>query len=393
MSRITRTVWILSLVSLFTDIASEMLYPVVPVYLKSLGYSMVWIGILEGIAEGMAGLSKGFFGKESDRSGKRLPFIKMGYALSACSKPLMAISTQIGWIFSARLTDRLGKGIRTAARDALLSQQAGKGDKGKIFGFHRGWDTAGAVIGPLVAMAFLTFQPGEYRFLFLLAFIPGLLSIILLFQIKEKGSERREHLSKGFFSYLSYIRSSPPLYRKVMAGLFLFALANSSDVFLLLRTKEIVQNDSLVIMAYIFYNIIYAVSAFPIGKWADRIGAKRMLLAGLTVFACTYLGFAYTDSEWMVFLLMGIYGLYAAATEGVAKAWIAQIVPEKDGGTAMGFHAAAQSIGLLTASTMAGWIWEMHGKEVVFLISTGLALTAMLWLALFAKAKSVPQVT
>lgn len=385
MPKITRTVWILSLVSHFTDIASEMLYPVVPVYLKSLGYSMVWIGILEGMAEGMVGLSKGFFGKESDRVGKRLPFIQTGYVLSACSKPLMALSSQIGWIFTARLTDRLGKGIRTAARDALLSQQAGREEKGKVFGFHRGWDTAGAVIGPLAAMAFLAYYPGQYRILFLLAFIPGLLSILLLFRIKEKGTERRAHLSKGFFTYLSYLRTSPPLFRKVVAGLFLFALANSSDVFLLLRTKEIVQNDSLVIMAYIFYNITYAVSAYPIGKWADRIGAKNMLLAGLSIFAFTYLGFAFTESKWTVFVLMGLYGLYAAATEGVAKAWIAQIVPEDEGGTAMGFHAASQSIGLLTASTMAGWIWEMHGKEAVFILSGVLAMTAMLWIARYAK--------
>lgn len=185
-SVISRTVVILSLVSLFTDIASESLYPVMPVFLKSIGFSVLWIGLLEGIAEATAGLSKGYFGNLSDRMGKRLPFVRLGYALSAISKPLMAVTTFPLWIFFTRVTDRIGKGLRTAPRDAILSTEATHRTKGRVFGFHRSLDTVGAATGPLLALVFLHFYPGRYRELFVLAFFPGLAATLLTFIIKEK---------------------------------------------------------------------------------------------------------------------------------------------------------------------------------------------------------------
>ncbi|HEX5171791.1 MAG TPA: MFS transporter, partial [Cyclobacteriaceae bacterium] len=174
MKYITRTIWILSIVSLLTDTASEMLYPILPVYLKTIGFSVVLIGILEGVAEATAGLSKGYFGKRSDTSGRRVPFVRVGYALSAISKPMMAILTYPLWIFFARTIDRFGKGIRTGARDALLSDEATPATKGKVFGFHRSMDTLGAVLGPSLALVYLYYFPGEYKMLFFIAFIPGL---------------------------------------------------------------------------------------------------------------------------------------------------------------------------------------------------------------------------
>ncbi|MBS1504758.1 MAG: MFS transporter, partial [Bacteroidetes bacterium] len=177
MKYITRTVWILSLISLFTDTASEMLYPVMPIFLKSIGFSVVLIGILEGVAEATAGLSKGYFGKLSDTSGKRVPFVRLGYSISAVSKPMLAAFVYPLWIFFARTLDRLGKGIRTGARDAILSGEASPATKGKVFGFHRSMDTMGAVLGPLIALVFLYFHPHYYKTLFLVAFLPGLLAI------------------------------------------------------------------------------------------------------------------------------------------------------------------------------------------------------------------------
>ena len=186
MKYITKTVWILSLVSLFTDAASEMLYPIMPIYLQSIGFSIVLIGILEGVAEATAGLSKGYFGRLSDVNGKRVPFVQLGYALSAISKPMMAIFVFPLWIFFARTIDRFGKGIRTGARDALLSDEATVETKGRIFGFHRGMDTLGAVIGPSLALVYLYFYPESYKTLFFIAFIPGLLAVISSFYLKEK---------------------------------------------------------------------------------------------------------------------------------------------------------------------------------------------------------------
>lgn len=217
MKYITRTVWVLSFISLFTDIASEMLYPVMPIYLKSIGFSIVLIGILEGVAEAIAGLSKGYFGKLSDNSGKRVPYVRLGYGLSALSKPMMAIFTLPFWIFIARTLDRFGKGIRTGARDALLSDEATPEIKGKVFGFHRGMDTFGAVIGPILALLYLQFYPHDYKNLFLLAFIPGIFSIMVSFLIKEKTKQRsisEEKIPTPVFSFLGYWKTSPLLYKR-----------------------------------------------------------------------------------------------------------------------------------------------------------------------------------
>ena len=194
MKYITKTVWTLSLVSLFTDTASEMLYPIMPVYLKTIGFSIVLIGILEGVAEASAGLSKGYFGKLSDNSGKRVPFVQIGYMFSAISKPMMALFIYPFWIFFARTVDRFGKGIRTGARDAILSDEATPSTKGKVFGFHRSMDTLGAVLGPTVALLYLYFNPQQYKQLFYLAFIPGLFAVAASFFLKEKKNKRKEKL-------------------------------------------------------------------------------------------------------------------------------------------------------------------------------------------------------
>jgi sugar phosphate permease len=207
---ITRTVLILSLVSLFADIASELLYPVIPLYLKEIGFSIFGIGILEGVVNFTAGISKGYFGKQSDEKGLRLPFVKLGYLLSAISKPMLGFFVYPLWIFFSRTIDRLGKGVRTAARDALLSQEATPATKARVFGFHRGMDTAGATIGPALALLFLFFYPGQYRTIFFLAFIPGIISVALIFLLKEK-KQPASTLQKGnFFSFFNYRKIATP---------------------------------------------------------------------------------------------------------------------------------------------------------------------------------------
>lgn len=372
---ITRNVWILSLVSLFTDMASEMLYPVMPVYLKSIGFSIILIGVLEGFAEATAGLSKGYFGNLSDRMGLRKPFVQIGYALSAISKPMMAAFSYPLWIFFARTTDRLGKGIRTGARDALLSDEATPETKGRVFGFHRALDTVGAVIGPLLALIFLQLYPGNYQTLFFLAFLPGLFAIVFTVLIREKKNTRIENIVKpGFLDFLQYWRRSPAQYRQLAGALLVFTLFNSSDVFLLLHIKAAGLSDSAVIGMYIFYNLIYAAAAYPMGILADRLGMKQVFVFGLMLFAVVYAGMAFA-STWPVFAgLFFLYGLYASATEGVAKAWMTNICAKKDTATAIGTFTAFQSIGALLASSLAGLIWYSAGAEAVFSISAGAGL-------------------
>jgi MFS family permease len=384
---ITRTVLVLSFVSLFTDIASEMLYPIMPIYLKTIGFSVVLIGILEGFAEAIAGLSKGYFGNLSDNIGKRLPFVQIGYMFSAISKPMMALSIFPAWVFLARTIDRLGKGIRTGARDALLSDEATPTTKGRVFGFHRSMDTLGAVLGPSLALIYLAFHPNDYQTLFYIAFFPGMISIAFTFLIKEKQKyQSPEGLQKpktGLLDFVKYWKQSPAIYQKLVAALLLFSLFNSSDVFLLLKIKEAGFNDTIVIGTYIFYNLIYAIFSYPLGILADKVGMKRILVSGLGLFAIVYLGMAYARSELVFLGLFFLYGMYAAATEGVAKAWITNICEKRDTATAIGTYTAFQSIATLLASSLAGLIWFYIGATTVFLLSGIIALAVAIYISRF----------
>ena len=389
MKAISRTVWILSIISLLTDMASEMLYPIMPIYLKSIGFSVILIGVLEGIAEATAGLSKGYFGKQSDLSGKRVPFVQIGYTLSAISKPLMAASVFPIWIFFIRTIDRIGKGIRTGARDAILSDEASPKNKGKIFGFHRSMDTLGAAIGPAAALVYLYYRPGDYINLFLIAFIPGILAITASLLLKEKRkTEIIVQKGNSFFSFLNYWKESPVMYRKLSTGLLIFTLLNSSDVFLLLQAKQTGLNDSSVIGVYIFYNLVYALFAFPVGILADKLGLKTVFIGGLILFAIVYMIMPFTTNLYLFFLLFFIYGIYAAATEGVSKAWISNITDQKDTATAIGTYTGLQSIFTLLASSITGLIWYQFGAAAAFVgTAVGTLLVAIYFLRLpFSKS-------
>ena len=371
MKYITRTVWILSLISLFTDTASEMLYPIMPIYLKSIGFSIVLIGILEGVAEAVTGLSKGYFGKLSDQSARRVPFVQIGYAFSAISKPMMAVFVFPLWIFFARTVDRFGKGIRTGARDAILSDEASPETKGKVFGFHRSMDTFGAVLGPLLALIYLYFYPEDYITLFYLAFIPGILAVISSSYLKEKKAKLpKEQKSVSFFSFLNYWKESPVAYRKVVVGLLAFTLFNSSDVFLLLKAKQAGLDDTQVIGVYIFYNLIYALSAFPTGIIADKIGLKKMFIIGLGLFVIVYFGMGFSTNLYVIIGLFFLYGMYASATEGISKAWISNITLEKDTATAIGTYSGFQSIFTMLASSIAGFLWYKFGASTTFFVTS-----------------------
>jgi MFS family permease len=369
-----------------------MLYPIMPVFLKSIGFSVMLIGLLEGLAEATAGLSKGYFGKLSDERRRRLPFVQFGYTLSAISKPLMAVTVYPLWIFFARTLDRLGKGIRTAARDAILSAEATPETKARVFGFHRALDTAGAFIGPSIALLFLYFYPGQYKTLFLVAFLPGIASALLTLVLKEPKLGQASSLEEDdaatrayrplqetilekksvpFFSFLRYWKDAPPSYRKIAGGLLVFTLINSSDIFLLLKAKEAGLTDLQVIGVYIFYNLVYAAFAYPAGMLADRWGLRNTLIVGLFIFASVYLGMALHGSVvWIGFLFL-LYGVYAACTEGITKAWLTNISDKKDTATAIGTYTALQSICTLIASTAAGVIWYSLGDATLF-IFTGL---------------------
>lgn len=378
----TKTILLLSLVSLLTDVSSEMLYPVMPVYLSHIGFSVVWIGILEGIAEATAGFSKGWFGKYSDMLGRRVPFVRLGYSLSAVAKPLIILFANPIWVLLMRTADRLGKGIRTSSRDAILSSESKPENKGKIFGLHRAADTFGAAVGPAIALILLYFYPENYKLIFLISIIPAIGAVFTTFLLKDKKQLTTSKVKPpGIFSFLSYWNKAGSDFKKLVIGLGAFALINSSDMFLLLIAKHRGMSDSMVITLYIFYNLSYAIFSTPLGYLGDKIGLKRTLVIGLVFFSCTYLGisFANTTVQFLVFFLL--YGVYSAATEGISKAWISNMSKKEDTATSIGFFNTIQSMATFISSISAGLIWVYFGPSFTFIISGISALVIAVYLA------------
>ncbi len=341
------------------------------------------IGLLEGIAEAVAGLSKGFFGSLSDRKGERKLFITIGYLMSACSKPIMGLMTIIPGLFAARSLDRLGKGVRTAARDALLADESEESHRGRVFGFHRAMDTLGAALGPLFTLAFLQFQPGKYRDLFLWAFIPGLISVVLTLLIRQR--KREIAASKDKFRWnisFFYVFSANTLYKRLYFLLFAFALVNSTDLFILLKMKKDGIDDTALLAAYIGYNLLYALLAYPAGILFDRFSRSALLSMGFGLFSLAYLLFGIGNS--LPFFIGGfiLYAAYAACTEGISKAWITTLIPPQEKATALGNLMGMQAIAAPLAGLAGGWLWELLGPQSLFYVSAAVALLLSLALLL-----------
>jgi len=379
-TKLHRQVIILGMVSLFTDIASEMLYPVTPIFLTAvLGSSMALVGIIEGIAELTAALLKGYFGNLSDKVGKRSVFITIGYGLSAISKPLPGIFQNIPVVFATRVTDRIGKGIRTAPRDALLGSYS-NGNSGAVFGFHRAMDTFGAAVGPAVALIMLKIYPENYQLIFLLAFVPSLIAVAFTLMVKDKIIPSGQRIKKNYFEFL---KSSPATYKKILLLLAVFSLVNSSDVFLILKSRDISESSTLAISGYIFYNIVFAVSSYPMGMLSDKIGKRNIFTFGLILFSAVYFGFAFIPDIYLLWILFALYGIYAASTEGISKAWISDIIPDEKKGTAIGLATLITGICVMIGSFLTGLLWDKFGSQIPFLISAIVSLVIALILVTF----------
>lgn len=384
LTRFPRAIIVLGLVSLFMDMSSEMLYPVGPIYLTTIvGASMVWLGVIEGIAEAVAGIGKGYFGMLSDAAGKRRPFVTFGYAISAVSKPIPALLANVGGVLGARVMDRIGKGIRTAPRDALLAGYTTPEHRGAAFGLHRGMDTAGAAIGPVIALLYLWQHPGDYATLFLLATLPAILAALLTLAIKEPTFAATKP-QPPLRQLLLFWAKAPLQYRKLLLMLTAFALVNASDVFLIMRARESGFSDVAAIAGYIGYNLVFALAAYPAGRLSDRIGRRLTIGVGLLLFALVYGGFAIATDHTMLWALFGLYGLYAALTEGVSKAWVSDLVPNENRGLALGLQTMCASLAALVASSWTGAAWGIGsgGGTVPFIISGVVAAGLSLLLVL-----------
>ncbi|HEX9251421.1 MAG TPA: MFS transporter, partial [Ignavibacteriaceae bacterium] len=302
--------------------------------------------------------------------GKRSIFVVLGYGISAIVKPLPGIFQNIPTVLISRITDRVGKGIRTAPRDALLASYS-DGNSGAVFGFHRGMDTLGAAIGPVAALILLNFYPNNFQLIFLVAFIPSVIEVSFTLLVKDK---QKSVNIKSKIKYLWFWKSAPKEYKTVLVLITIFSLLNSSDVFLILKSQNISKSNSLAIFGYVFYNIIYAASSYPLGGLSDKLGKQKVFSFGLIIFSAVYFGFAFVDNIDFIWVFFALYGIYAASTEGVSKAWISDLITNEQRGSAIGLLTMFSSFSVLIGSFLTGVLWDKFGSSVPFIISASSSL-------------------
>jgi MFS family permease len=377
------TVRLLTGVSLANDAASEMLYPVLPLFLTTVLHAPVAaLGIVEGMAEAVAVLFRGIVGPLSDRrGGRRRPWISGGYAASVVGRVLVAVAPGWGLVLVARVVDRFGKALRSPPRDALIREASPPEIVGASFGFHRMGDSTGAVIGPVVAAALLA-GGASLRTVLVVAIVPGLLTLVLLRRLHDPPREPNPELPKA----RHVARELPRRFWVVLGGWCLFVAGNSSDAFLLLRARDLGLSITASVLAYALFSAVYAGFSWPFGSLSDRIGRRHLLVGGLVAFAVVYGGLAIAEQAWAVWPLFAAYGLYLAATDGVGKAFVADYAPRELSGTAYGVLSAATGALALFASVVAGLLWDAVSPSAPFALGACTAAAGAIVIALSARA-------
>ncbi len=378
-TRLPPIVRALALVSLLTDAASEMIYPLLPVFLTTvLGASPAMLGLLEGMAESTAALVKLTSGWWSDRVGRYTPLVLVGYALATVTRPFISVAQSAWQVVGLRLIDRVGKGIRGAPRDALLAGSVAPSIRGRAFGFHRAADHLGAVIGPIAAWVLLQQFHLTLRTVFMLSVVPGLLAVLtILVAVRDPAGPPRDASDAVPRS----AHDSTPMPRRfwgVLGVLLLFTLGNSSDAFLLLRAQQLGVPIAMLPLLWAAHHVIKSIASVPGGALSDRIGRRTVLLAGWGWYAAVYAGFALATTATHIWMLFLAYGVYFGLVEGTEKALIADLAPESRRGTAFGWYNATMGIAALPASVLLGALWSARGPAVAFMVGAALAGTAML---------------
>ncbi|MCD6363354.1 MAG: MFS transporter [Synergistetes bacterium] len=371
MKRLPKNVVILGLVSFLNDTASEMIYPLLPIFItKVLGLSALALGGIEGIAESSSSLLKILGGYLSDRLGRRKLLALIGYTISAISKPLLGLSETGSGVMTLRFLDRAGKGIRTSPRDALIADSTEPSLYGKAFGFHRAMDTLGAILGPAIAFALLPRINFDYRTLFILTAIPGAFAVMILaFHVREAIS-----LKPGEKPYLKSLKELPRELKLFLVIALIFSLGNSSNTFLLLRAQEMGAPTAVLPLMWLFVNVCYTFSAYYGGALSDKLGRINMIFIGFLLYSLAYTGFALAYTTFYAWLLFGLYGIYLGITDGVERAFIADMAPEHIRGTAYGIYHTLTGVALLPASLLTGFLWDKYGSPFALSICAGLSL-------------------
>ena len=381
-------VWLLGWVSLFTDAATEMVYPLLPVYLsRVLGVGAISLGVIEGVAEGVNSVLKILSGQLSDRWSRRKPIVIAGYALSSLARPFIAITTSWIQVLAIRAVDRTGKGIRGAPRDAMLAHYATPETRGRVYGFHRAMDHTGAIVGPLIATAFLFAWPGEYRILFALTIVPGALAVWLLFRVPEEERVLPFAPDRGHVTASTH--RLPGRFWYLLVVILVFSLGNSADAFLLLRLSAAIGNEAWIPLLWSALHVVKAASSMYGGALSDRAGRKVVIVMGWGIYAAVYVAFARVESAAGLIAWFLVYGTYFGLSEGTEKALVADFAPVGRRGTAFGWYNAALGLGVLAASVMFGFLYDRFGHAVAFTTGASLAAAAAVLLVLLPADKTV----
>ena len=382
-------IFFLGLISFFTDISTEMVYPLIPLYLVSrFGATPVLVGVIEGVAESLASLLKVFSGYVTDKSQKKKAIAFSGYAAGLVYKLALLFAGSWVGILAARCIDRIGKGIRTAPRDVLVSESADKNNMGRAFGLHKALDMLGTALGILITFFILSSAGGaddfDYKRLFAISIIPAVLGLLMFVFVKQNNKPQDVKKREPFWKNIKKIDGQLKLYLLVV---FIFTLGNSSNAFILLKAKAAGFDDVNVILLYFLYSIVASFLSLPLGRLSDKIGRKKLLVPGYIAFALCYLGFAFAENQVAMVAVFVLYGTYTAMITGVERAFVAEISPPELKGTMLGLHSTVAGIALLPASIIAGLLWNAYGAQVPFVFGAGLSLLAVVILVLFMKGK------
>ena len=380
-------VFFLGIVSLLTDISSEMIFTLVPLFLANvLKAPFTAIGLIGGLSESIDAVFRLFSGWLSDKVGKRKPLAVLGYSISTVAKPFMYLASSWGAVLGIRFSDRVGKGIRTSSRDALIADSVSAGERGKGFGFHRAMDTSGAVLGLAIAAIIIYLVQGgglqlslkTYQWLVLVGVVPAVLAVvILLIFVSERRPSPANSAHRGL-TLNKLTTGFDTRFKVFLAIMAVFTLGNSSDFFVILRAQNLEAPLIHVVLMLVLFNITYAVISLPAGMVSDRLGRRRVITLGWFIYALVYLGFAVASNLWQVWLLFACYGIYYGIVEGVARAFVADLVTEEKRGTAYGLYHGVVGLTLLPASLLAGWLWQTISPSAPFYFGAGLAFLALL---------------
>lgn len=386
-----RNVKALAAVSFLTDVASEITYPLLPLFLSTvLGVSASALGVIEGFAESVSSLLRLPAGWWSDRTKRRKPLVVAGYAIAGLARPLIGLATSAGQVLAIRLSDRFGKGIRTAPRDALIADSVAAGQRGHAYGVHRAADNSGAVAGPLIAWAVLSFGVVELRTLFLWTALPGALALVLLLAVVREAPAPVAAAASA-----AVVEARAPLgapFWRLLGVIFLFTLGLSTDAFLLLRASQLGVPTAMIPILWAMLHVVKSGSSYVSGGLSDRVGRRPLIIGGWAIYAAVYVGFALASATWHVWALFLVYGLFFGMTEGTEKALVADLAPPSRRGAAFGWFNAAVGVAALPASVIFGVVWDAYGPAVAFTTGAAIATCSTLLFAVLVPARRAPDV-